>query len=142
MPSLQSSLFNYKSSVLETPDVAIDCKGINDFGNMAKVPKVQTQFASLLIQQIEKLSTINHLTAADKIDLIQACSAHKAPDKLSQLLVTSQVMQLALQHRQMMLALNSFHAIGMNDIDQNLKGPAIGAALRQCRIKHLKTQTA
>lgn len=142
MTSLQSALFNAKLSELETPDVTIACKGINDIGNMAKVPKAQTQFASLFIQQIEKLSTVNHLTAADKIDLIQACSAHKAPDKLSQLLVTSQVMQLALQHRQMMLALNSFHAIGMNDIDQNLKGPAIGEALRQCRIEHLQTQTA
>jgi tRNA nucleotidyltransferase (CCA-adding enzyme) len=41
-----------------------------------------------------------------------------------------------------MLALDSFHTIGMNDIDQNLKGPAIGEALRQCRIEHLQTQTA
>ena len=42
----------------------------------------------------------------------------------------------------MMLALDSFHSIGMNDIAQSLKGPAIGKALRQCRIEHLQTQTA
>ncbi|WP_372844528.1 tRNA nucleotidyltransferase [Psychrobacter sp.] len=138
MTSLLSSISHLNPSDLDTSDVTMACKSMNDIGNTAKVPKAQTQFASLFIQQIAKLSTINHLTAAEKVDLIQACSAHKVPEKLSQLLVTSQVMQLALQHRQMMLALNSFHAIGMDDIDQNLKGPAIGQALRQGRIEHLQ----
>ena len=78
------------------------------------------------------------MNAADKIDLIQASGAHKAPEKISQLLVCNQVFQLAVQHRQMMLALNSFHAIGMDDIEPNLRGPAIGEALRQSRIKHLR----
>ncbi|MFZ3142914.1 tRNA nucleotidyltransferase [Psychrobacter glacincola] len=142
MASLKPSLFNTKPSDVGIPDATVSIKSINDVGNMAKVPKAQTQFASLFVQQAEKLSAITHLSAADKIDLIQACSAHKEPEKLSQLLVTSQVLQLALQHRQMMLALNSFHSIGMNDIAQSLKGPAIGKALRQCRIEHLQTQTA
>ena len=137
MISLKPSLFQTK------PTEAITAvKSINDIGNMAKVPKAQTQFAGLFVQQADKLSVITQLSAAEKIDLIQACSAHKEPEKLSQLLVTSQVLQLSIQHRQMMLALNSFHSIGMNDIDQSLKGPAIGKALRQCRIEHLQTQTA
>ncbi len=137
MVSLKPSLFQTK------PTEAITAvKSINDIGNMAKVPKAQTQFASLFVQQADKLSVITQLSAAEKIDLIQACSAHKEPEKLSQLLVTSQVLQLSIQHRQMMLALNSFHSIGMNDIDQSFKGPAIGKALRQCRIEHLQTQTA
>ncbi|WP_261870657.1 hypothetical protein [Psychrobacter sp. JCM 18901] len=50
------------------------------------------------------------------------------------------MLQLATQHRQMMLALNSFHAIGMTDIAPDLKGPAIGTALRQSRIEHLQAQ--
>ena len=137
MISLKPSLFQIKHIEAITA-----IKSINDIGNMAKVPKAQTQFAGLFVQQADKLSVITQLSAAEKIDLIQACSAHKEPEKLSQLLVTSQVLQLALQHRQMMLALNSFHSIGMNDIDQSLKGPAIGKALRQCRIEHLQTQTA
>ena len=137
MVSLKPSLFQTK------PTEAITAvKSINDIGDMAKVPKAQTQFAGLFVQQADKLSVITQLSAAEKIDLIQACSAHKEPEKLSQLLVTSQVLQLSIQHRQMMLALNSFHSIGMNDIDQSLKGPAIGKALRQCRIEHLQTQTA
>ena len=136
MVSLKPSLFQTK------PTEAITAvKSINDIGNMAKVPKAQTQFAGLFVQQADQLSVITQLSAAEKIDLIQACSAHKEPEKLSQLLVTSQVLQLSIQHRQMMLALNSFHSIGMNDIDQSLKGPAIGKALRQCRIEHLQTQT-
>lgn len=121
-------------------NIATAVKGINEVGKSAKVPKVQTQFATLFVQQAQKLSIIDQLRAAEKIDLIQACSAHKAPDKLSQLLVTSHVLKLAIQHRQMMLALGSFHAIGMDDIDQSLKGPAIGKALRQRRIEHLQAQ--
>ena len=137
MISLKPSLFQIKHIEAITA-----IKSINDIGNMAKVPKAQTQFAGLFVQQADKLSVITQLSAAEKIDLIQACSAHKEPEKLSQLLVTSQVLQLSIQHRQMMLALNSFHSIGMNDIDQSLKGTAIGKALRQCRIEHLQTQTA
>ena len=121
-------------------NIATAVKGINEVGKSAKVPKVQTQFATLFVQQAQKLSIIDQLRAAEKIDLIQACSAHKAPDKLSQLLVTSHVLKLAIQHRQMMLALGSFHAISMDDIDQSLKGPAIGEALRQRRIEHLQAQ--
>lgn len=139
MASLNTDLFTLNST--ENPSVNIEAaaKAINEIGNSAKVPKAQTQFATLFVQQAKNLSRIDQLSAAEKIDLIQACSAHKAPDKLSQLLVTSHVLKLAIQHRQMMLALNSFHAISMDNIDQNLKGPAIGEALRQRRIEHLQT---
>ncbi len=140
MASLKPSLFNAEPCNSKPTDAATASSAINDIGNKAKVPKAQTQFANLFVQQAEKLSAITHLSAADKIDLIQACSAHKEPEKLSQLLVTTQVLQLALQHRQMMLALNSFHAISMDNIDQSFKGPAIGEALRQCRIEHLQAQ--
>ena len=129
---------NIESDNTASNNIATAVKGINEIGNSAKVPKAQTQFATLFVQQAQKLSIIDQLRAAEKIDLIQACSAHKAPDKLSQLLVTSHVLKLAIQHRQMMLALGSFHAIGMDDIDQSLKGPAIGEALRQRRIEHLQ----
>ena len=131
---------NIESDNTASNNIATAVKGINEIGNSAKMPKAQTQFATLFVQQAQKLSIIDQLRAAEKIDLIQACSAHKAPDKLSQLLVTSHVLKLAIQHRQMMLALGSFHAIGMDDIDQSLKGPAIGEALRQRRIEHLQAQ--
>ena len=148
MASLNTDLFalkptnsnsdNIESDNTASNNIATAVKGINEIGNSAKMPKAQTQFATLFVQQAQKLSIIDQLRAAEKIDLIQACSAHKAPDKLSQLLVTSHVLKLAIQHRQMMLALGSFHAIGMDDIDQSLKGPAIGEALRQRRIEHLQ----
>ena len=139
MTSLSSSLFNSENSE-STSTVSTAIKNINAIGNKAKVPKAHTQFATLFVQQAEKLSTINNLNAAEKIDLIQACGAHKEPDKLSQLLVCSHVLQLATQHRQMMLTLNSFHAVSMTDIAPDLKGPAIGTALRQSRIEHLQAQ--
>ena len=138
--STDSSSENITSNNIESASIVTAVKGINQIGNSAKVPKAHTQFATLFVQQAKNLSIINQLNAAQKIDLIQACSAHKAPEKLSQLLVTSHVLQLAIQHRQMMLALGSFHAIGMDNIDENLKGPAIGEALRQRRIEHLQTQ--
>ncbi len=150
MASLNTDLFalkptdsnsdNIESDNTASNNIATAVKGINEIGNSAKVPKAQTQFATLFVQQAQKLSIIDQLRAAEKIDLIQACSAHKAPDKLSQLLVTSHVLKLAIQHRQMMLALGSFHAIGMDNIDQSLKGPRIGEALRQRRIEHLQAQ--
>ena len=139
MASLNTDLFTLNSTETLSVNIEAAAKAINEIGNSAKVPKAQTQFATLFVQQAKNLSRIDQLSAAEKIDLIQACSAHKAPDKLSQLLVTSHILKLAIQHRQMMLALNSFHAISMDDIDQNLKGPAIGEALRQRRIEHLQT---
>lgn len=119
---------------LDTTKAALAIKKI---GNTAKIPKTQTQFATLFIEQSYKLATIEHLSAAEKIDLIQACSAHKQPDKLSQLLVTCQVLRLARQHSEMMRAINSYHAIGIKDIDPDLKGADIGEALRQARVDHL-----
>ena len=139
MASLNTDLFTLNSTETLSVNIEAAAKAINEIGNSAKVPKAQTQFATLFVQQAKNLSRIDQLSAAEKIDLIQACSAHKAPDKLSQLLVTSHVLKLAIQHRQMMLALNSFHAISMDNIDQNLKGPAIGEALRRRRIEHLQT---
>ena len=139
MASLNTDLFTLNSTETLSVNIEAAAKAINEIGNSAKVPKAQTQFSTLFVQQAKNLSRIDQLSAAEKIDLIQACSAHKAPDKLSQLLVTSHVLKLAIQHRQMMLALNSFHAISMDNIDQKLKGPAIGEALRRRRIEHLQT---
>jgi tRNA nucleotidyltransferase (CCA-adding enzyme) len=134
MASLDDALFHLKN------DATTASKSISSLGQSAKVPKAHTQFASLFVEQAQQLNNIDELNAAQKIDLIQACSAHKAPEKISQLLVTSQVLQLAIHHRQMMLALSSYHAIGMPDIASDLKGPAIGAALRGARIQHLQAQ--
>ena len=137
---LMMSLYEFDNDL--STDQLTALKQVNTIGNMVKVPKAHTQFAKLFIQQLSKLNKINQLTASDKIDLIQACSAHKDPSMLSQLLVTSNVWRLAQQHRQMMLALNSFHAIGMDNITPELKGAAIGDALRQARIEHLQAQGA
>lgn len=140
LTSLDHSLFNIEDVIYNSNEMLTVVKNIIEIGNTVKVPKVYTQFATLFVQQAKHLNKINKLTAAEKIDLIQVCSAHKEPDKLSQLLVVSSVLQLALQHRQMMLALNSFHAIGMQAIDPKLKGADIGAALRQAKIEHLQAQ--
>lgn len=138
MASLDESLFAIDDATCHVNQTNNSVNTIIEISSRAKIPKAQTQFATLFVQQAWQLNHINALNAADKIDLIQACHAHKTPDKLSQLLVTSQVLQLARQHRQMILALASFHAIGINNIAPDLKGAAIGAALRQMRIEHLQ----
>ncbi len=138
MSSLDSSWFNVGTDMSTDNPVT----SIIKVGNSAKIPKAQTQFASLFMQQSQQLHKINELSAAQKIDLIQACSAHKEPDKLSQLLVVNQVLQLAQQHRQMTIALGSFHAITMKNIDPDIKGAAIGIALRQARIEHLQARSS
>lgn len=139
---LMMSLYEYtnKFDNDSNADQQTALKRVNAIGNVVKVPKAHTKFAKLFIQQASKLNKINQLNASDKIDLIQACSAHKDPSVLSQLLVTNMVWQLAQQHRQMMLALNSFHAISMDNIAPELTGVAIGTALRQARIEHLQMQ--
>lgn len=152
MASIDPTLFDYadqhpskhNNGIINNKDAATikAVAEITSTGDNAKVPKAQTQFASLFVQQAHKLAMINQLSAAETIDLLQACSAHKDPNKLSQLLVTSQLLQLAQQHRRTMLALNSFHAITMDSIDPQLKGAAIGAALRQTRIEHLQAASS
>ena len=142
MSSLDKSLFDKSLFNIASDEKSSTAKDIIKIGNSAKVPKAHTQFATLFVAQAQKLSVIEKLNAADKIELIQACSAHKDPSKLSQLLVTSHVLQLARQHRQMMLALNSFHAITIADIDPELKGAAIGQAMNEKRIEHLLAMEA
>lgn len=146
MASLDQSLFD-STSINEAPLPTLNTDdgknaaltAITSISSSAKVPKAPTQFAILFMQQASKLNIIDRLSAAEKINLIQACSAHKEPNKLPQLLVTSHVLQLAKQHHQMMLALNSFHAIGMENIDPDIKGAAIGKALNEARAAHLFT---
>ena len=142
MSSIDKSLFHLSSSTLETgiSKIIPPEKQISEIGKLAKVPKAQTQFATLFVQHAQHLAHIDQLNAAQKIDLIQACSAHKAPEKLSQLLVVSQVLQLGANHRRMMLALSSFHAIDITSIAPDIKGAAIGHALRDARIDHLQAQ--
>lgn len=140
MSSLHEVLFDSEDNALD-PNEPLTLNSICQIGDTVKVPKAQTQFATLFAQQAIKLSDINTLSPANKIDLIQTCSAHKHPDRLSQLLVTISVLHLAIQHRQMMIALNSYHAIGITDISEELTGSEIGDALRLARIEHLQAQT-
>ena len=141
MSSLQPSLF-YAATMAGEIEIAPDQRAtavaaIATMSDTAKVPKAQSQFATAFLQHVMQLATIEQLSAAEKLTLVQASGAHKQPEKLAQLLVTQQVLALARQHREMMLALGSYHAVGMDAIATELKGPAIGEALHQARTQHL-----
>lgn len=145
MSSLQPSLFYGDSMVSEAvaseivaEQLAEALPAIATMSHTAKVPKEPSQFATAFLQHVTQLASIEQLSAADKLALVQASGAHKQPEKLAQLLVTQQVLALARQHREMMLALSSYHAVGMDAIDADLKGPAIGAALHHARTQHLE----
>lgn len=140
MSSLQPSLF-YGEAIAsdKTADNLLEAvQAIATMNDTAKVPKAQSQFATAFLQHVTQLATIEQLSAAEKLTLVQASGAHKQPEKLAQLLVTQQVLALARQHREMMLALGSYHAVGMDKIAAELKGPAIGEALHQARTQHLE----
>lgn len=142
MSSLQPSLF-YGAALAGEIEIAPDQRAtaiaaIATMSDTAKVPKAQSQFATAFLQHVTQLATIEQLSAADKLTLVQASGAHKQPEKLAQLLVTQQVLALARQHREMMLALGSYHTVGMDAIDAELKGPAIGEALHLARTQHLE----
>ena len=139
MSSLQPSLFYHDP---QTEPLAAAVTAIAAMSHTAKVPKAQSQFATAFLQHVAQLATIEQLTAEDKLTLVQSSGAHKQPEKLAQLLVTQQVLALARQHREMMLALTSYHAVGMDAVDAGLKGPAIGEALQQARAQHLQQQLA
>ncbi|MDN5693538.1 MAG: tRNA nucleotidyltransferase, partial [Psychrobacter sp.] len=79
MASLNTDLFTLNSTETLSVNIEAAVKGIHGIGNSTKVPKAHSQFATLFVQQAKNLSRIDQLSAAEKIDLIQACSAHKAP---------------------------------------------------------------
>jgi tRNA nucleotidyltransferase (CCA-adding enzyme) len=139
MSSLQPSLFYGEALASDktADNLSEAVQAIATMSDTAKVPKAQSQFATAFLQHVTQLATIEQLSAADKLALVQVSGAHKQPEKLAQLLVTQQVLALARQHREMMLALSSYHAIGMDAIAAELKGPAIGEALHQARTQHL-----
>lgn len=115
-----------------------EAEAVHEFCKNLKVPKAHTQFASIFLTQLENLQQFNHLSSTAMFELLKATHALKQPATLQQLLTVSKIYQLAVERWQLDNILQALQPIGIQDVDKNLKGKAIGEAIEQLRLEKLK----
>ncbi len=109
----------------------------NDFCQKLKVPKSYSHFAELLLTQFDNLQNFSQLSSERLFDLIKTCNSLKQPNILQQLLIVSKIYQLAFDQMKLEKILATIQPIGINDVDKDLKGKAIGEAIEQLRLEKL-----
>lgn len=102
---------------------------------LLKVPKNIAQFAQAYITCYPYLTHYAQLTAEDIAKLITITKADKSELELSELLQVHKVVQLSYQQLQFSKYIQAFKAITINDVDEGLKGSAIGEAIHQARVE-------
>lgn len=102
---------------------------------LLKVPKKIAQFAQAYITCYPYLTHYAQLTAEDIAKLITITKADKSELELSELLQVHKVVQLSYQQLQFSKYIQAFKAITINDVDEGLKGSAIGEAIHQARVE-------
>lgn len=126
---LMSSFSPSSSSELEDALVTI-----RSFGNQNKVPKNVTQFALWLVTHEQTLTNFDTINASRLADFIQSVSLDKHPERFIELMKVKQIWQLAGQQIKILQAIEDYNSISIKDIDPNLQGADIGAAIKQARI--------
>lgn len=102
---------------------------------LLKVPKKIAQFAQAYITCYPYLTHYAQLTAEDIAKLITITKADKSELELSELLQVHKVVELSYQQLQFSKYIQAFKAITINDVDEGLKGSAIGEAIHQARVE-------
>lgn len=102
---------------------------------LLKVPKKIAQFAQAYITCYPYLTHYAQLTAEDIAKLITITKADKSELELSELLQVHKVVQLSYQQLQFSKYIQAFKAITINDVDEGLRGSAIGEAIHQARVE-------
>lgn len=102
---------------------------------LLKVPKKIAQFAQAYITCYPYLTHYAQLTAEDIAKLITITKADKSELELSELLQVHKVVELSCQQLQFSKYIQAFKAITINDVDEGLKGSAIGEAIHQARVE-------
>ena len=102
---------------------------------LLKVPKKIAQFAQAYITCYPYLTHYAQLTAEDIAKLITITKADKSELELSELLQVHKVVELSYQQLQFSKYVQAFKAITINDVDDGLKGSAIGEAIHQARVE-------
>ena len=107
---------------------------IRSFGNQNKVPKNITQFALWLVNHEQILGNFDTINASRLADFIQSVALDKHPERFIELMKVKQIWQLAGQQIKMSQAIEDYNSVSIKDIDRNLQGADIGAAIKQARI--------
>lgn len=102
---------------------------------LLKVPKKIAQFAQAYITCYPYLTHYAQLTAEDIAKLITITKADKSELELSELLQVHKVVELSYQQLQFSKYIQAFKAITINDVDEGLRGSAIGEAIHQARVE-------
>lgn len=102
---------------------------------LLKVPKKIAQFAQAYITCYPYLTHYAQLTAEDIAKLITITKADKSELELSELLQVHKVVELSCQQLQFSKYIQAFKAITINDVDEGLRGSAIGEAIHQARVE-------
>ena len=102
---------------------------------LLRVPKKIAQFAQAYITCYQYLTHYAQLTAEDIAKLITLTKADKNELELSELLQVHKVVELSYQQLQFSKYIHAFKAITINDVDDGLKGSAIGEAIHQARVE-------
>ncbi len=107
---------------------------IRQMGELLKAPKKVTQFASLYANTHALLANFANLSADDVAVLLQITKAHKNPEDMHALIATHHHLQSAYQHMKLEQLIAAYNSVTMRDIDADLHGSAIGAALDNARL--------
>jgi len=102
---------------------------------LLKVPKKIALFAQAYITCYPYLTHYAQLTAEDIAKLITITKADKSELELSELLQVHKVVELSCQQLQFSKYIQAFKAITINDVDEGLRGSAIGEAIHQARVE-------
>ena len=105
---------------------------------LLKVPKKIAQFAQAYIICFPYLTHYAQLTAEDIAKLITITKADKSEIEFAELLQVHKVVELSYQQLQFSQYVQAFKKITINDVDDSLKGSAIGEAINQARIDSIE----
>lgn len=107
-------------------------------GQLLKVPNKITQYAQAYISCYPYLTNYTRLSAADIARLIGVTKADKSDTEINELFQVHKILELAYQQLEFDRYIQAFKNITIKDVDESLKGSAIGEAIHQARIDSIE----
>ncbi|SUD90701.1 tRNA cytidylyltransferase [Psychrobacter phenylpyruvicus] len=129
--SIKTQNFNTKN--LESCQYWLDQS--KALAQLLKVPKKIAQFTQTYITCFAYFTHYAQLSAEDIAKLITITKADKSEVEFGELLQVHKVVELSYQQLQFNQYVQAFNRISINDVDEGLKGSAIGEAIHQARVQ-------
>lgn len=107
-------------------------------GQLLKVPNKIAQYAQAYITCYPYLTNYTLLSAADIARLIGVTKADKSDTEINELFEIHKILELAYQQLEFDRYIQAFKNITIKDVDESLKGSAIGEAIHQARIDSIE----